>query len=50
MYSLYFKTIKRQYIHSSIEDSEDVIVLNVIMQACRKRQVLSEQTSDSFRT
>jgi hypothetical protein len=32
MYSLYFKTIKIKYINSLIEDSEVVLVLNIIMQ------------------
>jgi hypothetical protein len=32
LYSLYLKTINRQYIYSAIEDSEVVLFLNVIMQ------------------
>jgi hypothetical protein len=47
MYSLYLKTVKRQCIYSSIEDSEVILVFNEIMQARRNCQVLSEQTSDS---
>jgi hypothetical protein len=32
LWSLYLKTIKGQHIYSSIEDSEVVLCLNVIMQ------------------
>jgi hypothetical protein len=48
LYSLYLKTIKRQYIYSSIEDSEGGLVSERNNAGLKKlSQVLSEQTSDS---
>jgi hypothetical protein len=46
--SLHLKTIKRQYIYSSIKDSEVVLVYERNNAGLKKlSQVLSEQTSDS---
>jgi hypothetical protein len=46
--SLSLKTTKRQYIYSSIEDSEVVLVLECNNAGLKTlSQVLSEQTSDS---
>jgi hypothetical protein len=47
LYSIYLKTIKRQYIYSSIEDSEVVLVFESNNSGLRNCHVLSEQTSDS---
>jgi hypothetical protein len=48
LYSLYLRTIKRQYIYSSIEDSEVALVFERNDAGLKKlSQVLSEQTSDS---
>jgi hypothetical protein len=44
--SLYLKTIKRQLIYSSIEDTEDVGLL-VYERLKKLSQVMSEQISDS---
>jgi hypothetical protein len=46
--SLYLKTIERQYIYSSIEDSEIVLGFERDNAGLKKlSQVLSEQTNDS---
>jgi hypothetical protein len=48
LYNLYLKTIKRQYIYSSIENSEVELVSERNNAGLKKlSQVLSEQTSDS---
>jgi hypothetical protein len=48
LYSLYLKTIKRQYIYTSTEDSEAVLVFERNSAGLQKlSQVLSEQTSGS---
>jgi hypothetical protein len=48
LYSLYLGTVKRQYIYSSIKDSEVVLVFERNNPGLKKPpQVLSEQTSDS---
>jgi hypothetical protein len=47
LYSLYLKTMKRQHIYSSIEDSEVVLVFERNNAGLKTYSVFSEQTSDS---
>jgi hypothetical protein len=46
-WSLCLKTIKRQYIYSSIEDSEVVLVFERDTASLKKFSSFSEQASDS---
>jgi hypothetical protein len=47
LWSLYLKTIKRQYIYSPTEDSEAVLVFERNNVGFKRCQVMSQQTSDS---
>jgi hypothetical protein len=47
LWSLYLKTIKRQYIYSSIENTEVVLVSESNIVGLKKLSSFSEQTSDS---
>jgi hypothetical protein len=46
-WSLYLKTIKREYLYSLIENSEVVPVFERNIAGLKKLKFLSEQTSDS---